>query len=606
MQDSLILPSKLQVQHQRFTDLDKHITYTQNDLQVSIAKAYGLLRNTKKFNYSQQATNWFLKKNDIKLLNSSRSQSITHNSLRSLHAADCSCNHCNLSQARKALFANLNADIKEVSLLSESITSSNSINQDAIDDHPLARAQFLDEEIEQLSNSMPSINESESQSEFKMSFQEIQDNKDNLLLSIPDDYKETFVRYSKKQLYEIQDHVIKGGALFYQLQHNANILELEKEKLDKATEPEKDEARKQYLRSIVDLMWYFYHESSRKKEAYEEGMFVLSDPKGIVYNYLLNYAKEVNPKIKGTLEDPALLHADNPFAYPRATSHLKDINARAYAIDIRFDKNESSKANLPAQKRTFFFEYDGKNLYGKLENYGLAPSEAIYHLGELGVAQLRKIPLTKKYLGGDDQESYRKERVPADFIRKIKPWLKTKPLSDEEKEKIFNHIKKIGYKALFESDIIALGESLIDEEEKDQDHFPSRRGHETILFHELCSALYYKLYTEKNAHAPEVKKLFDGLNQIQLVLKELKKPCDLNEQQQKVNVLEEIMQQKLSTEQIKVLRNSNTSIFDYVMSIHSFLQKALSQVNLQDKVKNLTPRYGIFEVVHEQMNRVQA
>lgn len=569
------LPQQLRFPLHHHDLLDKKVLYRPRS---TVSHAYILLDHNKS-TYTAAINMLLSNKNTIKLLPSYNDQGDVVAPMSSLHAADYQCMSCLQSVSKRTLCNNL--DIPAIK------NSTNVIRQQ----HPLEHTEFLcrsEDDENQKSLSLLS------------SFHEIDDKKEQLLLSMSESYHEVFEQYSAKKLYEVDQRVIKGGALYYQL-HTSK-------KPEQAEQPVvTNDCRKDYLRSIVDLMWYLYHESGRKKEAYQEGMVVVHDPESVVYSYLLNYARMVNPSITGTLQDPALLHANNPFAYPRQTSHLKDINARAYAIDMRFEAHESNKPELPAHKRTFFFEHDGNNLYIKLENYGLSWQEAPSHALELGIAQLRKIPFTKKYIGGDDQQAYKKERVPSDVLNAAQQFFQKKNLTPEEKKYTYNLLKTIGIKAAFEPEVVQLGSSLIETFDKNYDHLLFRRGRETILDHELASALYYQLVANNDPHASDVKQVFDGLNKVQRSLYDLKKDT-VNTDQKKMllKAIADVMHNTLTQSRITLIMRIDQRIGDYVNTVCARVIEGLSKSDIESQIKALTPRYGIFEQVTTHISRTQA
>ncbi len=572
------LPKKLQVQHAHF---ERHDKPYMPKIASSPAQAF-LLLEQKQTNYQHALTALLENKRVIKLLPSYDSHGRVVRSMSSLHAIDCPCGACSMSAARRILCEGFELSSPQ---------SNAEICTPKEQQHPLELTQFHDRYEKSVSGNSSLL---------ASSFHEIKDTNDQLLLSMSESYHEFFEQCAAKKLYEVEERVVNGGALYYQLHANKTQVDTEQKLLS-------EDDRKNYLRSIVDLMWYLYHESSRKKEAYQEGMLVLHDPESVVYGYLLDYARMVNPSLTGTLQDPALLHADNLFAYSRKTSHLKDINARAYAIDMRFDAHKPNKAELPAQKRTFFFEHDGNHLYIKLENYGLSWEEAPYHALELAIAQLRKIPLTKKYIGGDDQGAYKKERVPTDVISAAQQFLQKKNIDPKDKKYLYNLLKTIGIKAAFEPEVMQLGSSLIDTFDKNYDHLPLRRGRETILVHELSSALYYHLLVKNDPYASEIKQVFDGLTKIQRSLYDLKKDTvTIDQKKMLLESIATVTHKTLTRSRINLLMKIDQRIGNYVNTVCSNLLDGLSQSDVESQIKALTPRHGIFELVSNPVSRTQA
>lgn len=209
----------------------------------------------------------------------------------------------------------------------------------------------------------------------------------------------------------------------------------------------------EYLDAIVDLMWYLYSIALEKGQAFEEGTLVIQDNDHKIYTFLLNYAKFVNPEeVAGTERDAELmLSYKNVYAYPRTSTHFKDVkaqhNARHYGIDIRHRGYSIAEALLPAQKSHVLFGdlYNGY-IFIKLENVGIAAPSIAQHTLELITAQLRKFlpgitpaqynELMLYYIGTDDDSNYRKERVPHKVLEDCSAIVDKENISPEQKQRI--------------------------------------------------------------------------------------------------------------------------------------------------------------------------
>lgn len=154
------------------------------------------------------------------------------------------------------------------------------------------------------------------------------------------------------------------------------------------------------------LTWYLVSLAIEKKQGFEEGTFVIEDPKDRLYNFLLS----------------------SPIVYQRASSHYKE---RSSVIQLGVD---IFNGKMPAHKRTLLFEkvhnppYEDmpeQVLFLKPENYSAdiynpkKAYDASMHLYEFAVTQYNKI----YYPGSDDFPNMRKERVPAkeleEFFKQI-------------------------------------------------------------------------------------------------------------------------------------------------------------------------------------------
>ena len=143
----------------------------------------------------------------------------------------------------------------------------------------------------------------------------------------------------------------------------------------------------EHLNAITDLVWHLSSIARKKvieaniskEHETENQTYVIQDRDLQIYNFLLNYAKKVNPSIKGSLEDPALTISTNMYAYPRASSQFKQEQKRFrhYGIDIRHPGNILAQALLPTQKSHIIFGNLGNGyIFIKLEDAGIALQSA--------------------------------------------------------------------------------------------------------------------------------------------------------------------------------------------------------------------------------------
>lgn len=461
--------------------------------------------------------------------------------------------------------------------------------------HPLDYTEFLTESINDKSNQLAMSHSHNSSSVARslcdslgMSFQEVVNNDAHgygagQLLGIPLSEEQKIARYAKVELEKEAQRIVNGGALVYELLFTNNSLP-EAELLS-------DDQRKERLNSLVDYMWYLYHEQARKEEAFVEGTFTTADNNSRIHDYFMRYVKGVNPAVTGTLQDPALTHAKNPFAYPRKSSHFKELVQRQYGIDTRVDANGYCSLELPAQKGHLFFVKDENDTISiKMENYGLGYREVGHHALEFGIAFLRKIPGVKKMFTSDDDPLYRKERIPAAFKAMVDN--KINVTADVERRVLLTKAKVLGIKKLFAQE--PLDNSLIELLDKEYDHLPLRRGREAILTHETISSLYYYILKTKPQEAAPLKKIFDTLGTTRLLLKKLK-----SAQQNEIAVIEQELNQMLITQltpnHIAALNRHNTTIHSYVLDARNAIFSALRIQDPQQRLKALTPIHGFFE-----------
>lgn len=270
----------------------------------------------------------------------------------------------------------------------------------------------------------------------------------------------------------------------------------------------------EYLNAITDLMWYFYSLAIKKRQAFEEGTFLLEDPNLKFYNFLIGYVKLVNSTIKGTLKDPALTRSGNYYGYSRLSSHFKleQESYRHYGIDIRFLNETQAQSLLPTGKcHILFGKVTDDKIFIKMESAGLTLRDIPWHAAEFVGAQVRKvIPSLKQfvdqyispqyfsdfliyYIGVDDNPNYRKERVPQEFIQTCFTILQHGNLSSEVIKKHFEKFITRGLQYLdqliknppneFSSEQINEFRLYHQKLSKDYDNLSIRYGREVIFIH---------------------------------------------------------------------------------------------------------------------------
>ena len=141
----------------------------------------------------------------------------------------------------------------------------------------------------------------------------------------------------------------------------------------------------------------FYKLAIDADQAFSEGTFVIQDTGWLFYNFLLDYVKDVNPSVKGTIGDPAVKFSGGMTAYPRLSSHfvLEQKSYRHYGIDF------PRGLELPFKKHHILFGKidDQDRLFIKLESAGLTSRDIARHGWEFAAAQVRKAaPAIDKFL----------------------------------------------------------------------------------------------------------------------------------------------------------------------------------------------------------------
>ncbi len=187
---------------------------------------------------------------------------------------------------------------------------------------------------------------------------------------------------------------------------------------------------KQYFGQVVVFLKWLHAIAEVKGQQFEEGTFMIDDPDNHVYAFL----------------------SGCPGAYDRRSSHLVDYfkledSSRAgymKGIDVvgkatwtnPFGHSELSERE--GYKRHLLFCDVGGRLFVKPENWGTSVWDAIPHGLEFIVAQARKTPALQPYVGTDDDEGYRKERIPGDILKRYLAIL------DSNREKSIKRAKAFG------------------------------------------------------------------------------------------------------------------------------------------------------------------
>ncbi|MCL5876080.1 MAG: hypothetical protein M1114_06430, partial [Candidatus Dependentiae bacterium] len=206
-----------------------------------------------------------------------------------------------------------------------------------------------------------------------------------------------------------------------------------------------DNGREFYLQNIIRLIWRFYAHALQKKQGFEEGTFYLpTEASQKIFDYLRGYVELVKDEKTSGVSGVTPGLSGNPFAYPRISSHYTHSEPEQYGIDIRFNAQEDVKTLLPEGKTHILF---GRNFI-KIENHGLATiNDFAGHTGEFFFAQGRK--LMPAIFGSDDQEGYRKERVPRDELNLFKQLLADLQVSGKECEGYYENAKKHGIQDMY-------------------------------------------------------------------------------------------------------------------------------------------------------------
>lgn len=249
-----------------------------------------------------------------------------------------------------------------------------------------------------------------------------------------------------------------------------------------------------YMRSIISLIWYLYAVALEKNQGFEEGTFIIEDTNFVLYNFLMNYIKRFNPSVTGTLQDPLTHVSYNPFGYSRDSSHLNQTLYRHYGIDVRFGPRGGELPLLPADKRHILFgkvDQEKNLIFIKPENFGLYYLDGLIAHGlELGESKLRKVGVAQK---SDDDITYRKERVPTQFLKDFDAALRESNIPDKERGELNALAKKLdgGIKTIYFNGLLSKPAiKALETKYKDLfDNLPIRIGREVIITNQTLRGL---------------------------------------------------------------------------------------------------------------------
>jgi len=219
-------------------------------------------------------------------------------------------------------------------------------------------------------------------------------------------------QFQQKISPDIIQRILYGGSLVHQIANNYKYSRTSK-------------SHKEQLEDIINISYYFFSEALAKNQVYDEGSFVIHDKNFRIYEFLMDYVKSCNQNVTGTIKDPAFFKANNPYAYPRISTHHKKSQKkfRQYGIDIRFSPDHPLQTLLPNHKAHILFGKINEQkelLFFKIERYGLVfTSEFLGHTYELIRSQskkiAKKIPFINSVFANDEHPSFRCEYIPHSF-----------------------------------------------------------------------------------------------------------------------------------------------------------------------------------------------
>jgi hypothetical protein len=301
--------------------------------------------------------------------------------------------------------------------------------------------------------------------------------------------------------------ITNGGALIHAIRQNQHIDAINMDAEQPEYIQEFSGSQQNYLSEILSVAWYLYSEAINKDQAFVDGSFIILDKDYKLYNFLMYYARKVNPALTGTTADPLAHSSNNPFAYSRASSHWTTTqNAwRPYGIDMRFAQDQASLPILPAGKSHLLFAivaaeptprlfikfedigiYGGQTILGALGNGGELFGHAWNYLKsripkqEKNIAQWIYDPLFRPIFGSDEGPEARREHTSVDFTRHCYEILSSPTVSAKVCSEYYRELEKHG--------VSKLGELV---ENKPGDWTDAIHKAFTQYYHELCGRLDY-------------------------------------------------------------------------------------------------------------------
>ncbi len=199
---------------------------------------------------------------------------------------------------------------------------------------------------------------------------------------------------------------------------------------------DKAKIRKDYLNSLISVIWCLYDCALKTGDAFTQGAF--NEQSKNLCDFFLRYITFVNPNHDqlGQLGG----NFNHPFVYLRVSTHLKGIEGiNHYGIDIRFDKDGPARNLLPNKMtHILFIPYDLKN-----HKFILKPEDdCMYNVGEVA---RHGVGLVLSQVGASDSEEHqRKERIPKRIISDFDRLIGESGIDQEEQVQHKEEVRKWG------------------------------------------------------------------------------------------------------------------------------------------------------------------
>jgi len=249
---------------------------------------------------------------------------------------------------------------------------------------------------------------------------------------------------------------------------------------------ERAKIRKNYLSSIISVVWCLYDCALRTGDAFEQGAF--NQKSKNLYDFFLRYITFVNRDHKkmGWFGG----NCNHPHAYQRVSTHLKECAKESdiyqYGIDIRFDKDSAARNFLPNKMTHILFIPYGPEDH----KFILKPeNDCMYNVSEIashgvGLARSKWEALVEF---SDGEKYQRKERIPKKIISDFATLMSQAPVSDEELVRYNAEVKARGIQRIvtlaadnkFKN--VAFLRQFSEQLKKEYKHTNMRFGREVIL-----------------------------------------------------------------------------------------------------------------------------
>ena len=236
-----------------------------------------------------------------------------------------------------------------------------------------------------------------------------------------------FYQYSLEKRKKMIFSIFDGALLFYALTHNDALSNDIKVHMPLSV----TEGRVDQIRDIIN---YFFALAIYKDQPFHEGTFMLHYPKA---RNVFEFFHE-------------LKDASTPVGYQRRCSHLRGFNLedQTFGVDVpRLPENKSTVLHILVNSDDRGYD----SVFVKPENYGTKTFWDLFaHAGELFYTQAKKphvqaiVPVLRRLVGTDQEEGFRKERIPQRVVDLYEKALAILGKNEDEGKFLIGEAKKFG------------------------------------------------------------------------------------------------------------------------------------------------------------------